>query len=194
MAAPFPIPPGAWLGLLGGGQLGRMFCMAAQSLGYRVAVLDPGADGPAAGVADRHLHADYLDPAGLARLAGLATAATTEFENVPASALEFLARSARVCPQAESVAIAQDRIREKAFFAANGFAVAPFAVLSTAADARGVGPGAGPRHRQERPAGLRRQGPDPGAVRCPRSSAPSPRWAACPACSSASSTSPARCR
>jgi 5-(carboxyamino)imidazole ribonucleotide synthase len=140
MAAPFPIPPGAWLGLLGGGQLGRMFCMAAQSLGYRVAVLDPGADGPAAGVADRHLHADYLDPAGLARLAGLATAATTEFENVPASALEFLARSARVCPQAESVAIAQDRIREKAFLASNGFAVAPFAVLATAADARGVDP------------------------------------------------------
>jgi 5-(carboxyamino)imidazole ribonucleotide synthase len=138
MAAPPTIPPGAWLGLLGGGQLGRMFCMAAQSLGYRVAVLDPGADGPAASVADRHVHADYLDPAGLARLAGIAAAATTEFENVPAAALEFLARTARVCPRADSVAIAQDRIREKNFLVANGFAVAPFAVLETAAGARDV--------------------------------------------------------
>jgi len=140
MAAPATIPPGAWLGLLGGGQLGRMFCMAAQSLGYRVAVLDPAADGPAASVADRHVHADYLDPAGLARLAGIAAAATTEFENVPAAALEYLARSARVCPRADSVAIAQDRIREKNFLAAHGFGVAPFTVLETAADAARVDP------------------------------------------------------
>ena len=88
------IPPGSWLGLLGGGQLGRMFCMAAQSLGYRVAVLDPAADGPAASVADRHIHADYLDAAGLARLAALASAATTEFENVPAAALDRVVRAA----------------------------------------------------------------------------------------------------
>jgi len=122
-----PIPPGAWLGLLGGGQLGRMFCMAAQSLGYKVAVLDPGADGPAASVADRHIHADYLDAAGLARLAGLARAATTEFENVPSAALEFLARSVRVTPSATSVAIAQDRISEKTFLAGHGVAGAPVA-------------------------------------------------------------------
>ncbi|NDP44000.1 MAG: 5-(carboxyamino)imidazole ribonucleotide synthase, partial [Aromatoleum sp.] len=74
------VPPGAWLGLLGGGQLGRMFCMAAQSLGYKVVVLDPAAEGPATGVADRHLRADYLDPGALAELAALARAATTEFE------------------------------------------------------------------------------------------------------------------
>jgi len=133
-----PIPPGQWLGLLGGGQLGRMFCMAAQSLGYKVAVLDPGADSPAGNVADRHVHADYLDPAGLARLSAIARAATTEFENVPASALEFLARTARVSPAAESVAIAQDRIREKGFLAEHGFAVAPFAVLVSERDASGV--------------------------------------------------------
>jgi len=133
-----PIPPGAWLGLLGGGQLGRMFCMAAQSLGYKVAVLDPGADGPAASVADRHIHADYLDAAGLARLAGLARAATTEFENVPSAALEFLARSVRVTPSATSVAIAQDRISEKTFLAGHGVALAPFAVLRSDSDARGV--------------------------------------------------------
>ncbi|HEY5309830.1 MAG TPA: 5-(carboxyamino)imidazole ribonucleotide synthase [Casimicrobiaceae bacterium] len=132
------IPPGAWLGLLGGGQLGRMFCMAAQSLGYKVVVLDPGGDSPAGSVADRHIRADYLDPQGLADLAALASAATTEFENVPATALEFLARTARVTPSAASVAIAQDRISEKMFLAGHGFAVTPFAVLRSPDDARGV--------------------------------------------------------
>jgi 5-(carboxyamino)imidazole ribonucleotide synthase len=130
------VAPGAWLGLLGGGQLGRMFCMAAQSLGYKVAVLDPGERGPAGSVADRHIRADYLDPHGLAELAALAQAATTEFENVPAAALEFLARTARVCPAATSVAIAQDRIREKAFLSNHGFGVAPYAVLRNDDDAR----------------------------------------------------------
>jgi 5-(carboxyamino)imidazole ribonucleotide synthase len=134
------IPPGSWLGLLGGGQLGRMFCMAAQSLGYRVAVLDPAADGPAASVADRHIHADYLDAAGLARLAALASAATTEFENVPAAALEFLSASARVTPAAASVAIAQDRISEKTFLSGHGFGVAPHKVLRTSEDAASVDP------------------------------------------------------
>ena len=132
------IPPGAWLGLLGGGQLGRMFCMAAQSLGYKVVVLDPGGDSPAGSVADRHIRADYLDPRGLADLAALASAATTEFENVPATALEFLARTARVTPSAASVAIAQDRISEKMFLAGHGFAVTPFAVLRSQDDARGA--------------------------------------------------------
>ena len=135
-----PIAPGAWLGLLGGGQLGRMFSMAAQSLGYRVVVLDPSADSPAGSVADRHIRAEYLDRAGLAELASVAVAATTEFENVPAAALEFLARSARVTPAAASVAIAQDRIREKQFLTGHGFAVAPFAVLESDADARAIDP------------------------------------------------------
>lgn len=129
------IAPGAWLGLLGGGQLGRMFCMAAQSLGYRVAVLDPNGESPAGSVADRHVHADYLDKAGLARLSALVRAATTEFENVPAAALDYLARSARVSPSAASVAIAQDRIAEKTFLSGHGFPVGPFAVLRSAADA-----------------------------------------------------------
>ena len=128
-------PPGAWLGLLGGGQLGRMFCMAAQNLGYRVIVLDPTADGPAGSVADRHLVADYLDPPALATLRESCVAATTEFENVPAAALEFLSRGLRVTPGAASVAIAQDRISEKTFLAGSGVAVAPFAVLRNRADA-----------------------------------------------------------
>jgi 5-(carboxyamino)imidazole ribonucleotide synthase len=135
-----PIAPGAWLGLLGGGQLGRMFCMAAQSLGYKVVVLDPGADGPAGSVADRQIAADYLDPAALAELARIASAATTEFENVPAAALEYLARHARVTPAAASVAIAQDRISEKMFLSGHGFAVAPFAVLRAAADVESADP------------------------------------------------------
>jgi 5-(carboxyamino)imidazole ribonucleotide synthase len=135
-----PIAPGAWLGLLGGGQLGRMFCMAAQSLGYKVAVLDPSDHSPAGSVADRHLRADYLDPKALAELASLCAAATTEFENVPAPALEVLARSARVAPTAKSVAIAQDRISEKTFLSGRSFGVAPFAVLRSAEDAAGVDP------------------------------------------------------
>ena len=125
-----PVAPGGWLGLLGGGQLGRMFCMAAQSLGYKVAVLDPGNESPAGSVADLHVHADYLDKAGLARLGSIVKAATTEFENVPAAALEYLAQRARVTPAAAAVAIAQDRIREKTFLASGGFEVAPYAVLA----------------------------------------------------------------
>ncbi|MGE5171275.1 MAG: 5-(carboxyamino)imidazole ribonucleotide synthase [Rudaea sp.] len=132
------IPPGAWLGLLGGGQLGRMFCMAAQSLGYKVAVLDPGAESPAGSVADRHIAADYLDTDGLAALRDLCSAATTEFENVPAAALEYLANARRVTPGAASVAIAQDRIREKTFVSGHGFPVAPFAILQAPADAASV--------------------------------------------------------
>ena len=130
------IPPGSWLGLLGGGQLGRMFCMAAQSLGYKVAVLDPGAASPAGTVADRHISAEYLHPPALAELSALVAAATTEFENVPVAALEFLSRTARVTPAAASVAIAQDRISEKMFLSGHGFPLTPFLVLRTRADAR----------------------------------------------------------
>jgi 5-(carboxyamino)imidazole ribonucleotide synthase len=129
-----PIAPGSWLGLLGGGQLGRMFCMAAQSLGYKVCVLDPGRDSPAGAVADDHLCADYLDEAALAELARRCRAATTEFENVPAAALAFLAQHCAVSPEAASVAIAQDRISEKRFLAASGVGVAPHAVITEAGD------------------------------------------------------------
>ena len=128
------IPPGAWLGLLGGGQLGRMFCMAAQSMGFKVAVLDPGAESPAGTVADLHIRKDYLDPTGLAELAALCRGVTTEFENVPAKALEFLAGHCVVSPQAQSVAIAQDRIREKQFVQSCGVGVAPYAVVRHADD------------------------------------------------------------
>lgn len=134
------LPPGSWLGLLGGGQLGRMFCMAAQSLGYRVCVLDPGADSPAGSIAERHLKADYLDDAALDELARTCRAATTEFENVPARALERLARDVAVAPAGASVAIAQDRIDEKAFVRRAGIEVAPYAVVRDEADLRTADP------------------------------------------------------
>ncbi len=128
------ISPGAWLGLLGGGQLGRMFTMAAQSMGYKVLVLDPGEHSPAGSVADGHIAADYLDNAALSEMAGRCAAATTEFENVPAESLRRLAVSSVVSPSADSVSIAQDRIREKIFLRDSGLAVAPFAVVRAEAD------------------------------------------------------------
>ena len=128
------IAPGAWLGLLGGGQLGRMFTMAAQSMGYRVMVLDPGNDSPAGSVADLHLQADYTDVDALEKVAARCAAATTEFENVPAESLRRLSEGCVVSPAADSVAIAQDRSREKLFLSEHGFAVAPFAIIRSEND------------------------------------------------------------
>ncbi len=124
-----PLPPGSWLGLLGGGQLGRMFCSAAQSVGFRVCVLDPSSQSPAGTVADRHIQADYLDGDALAELATLCAAVTTEFENVPARALEVLADHLVVSPAADAVGIAQDRIAVKRFVQECGLTVAPFAEI-----------------------------------------------------------------
>lgn len=126
--------PGDWLGMLGGGQLGRMFCHAAQSMGYKVAVLDPDERSPAGAVADLHIQAAYDDTAGLKQLAGRCKAVTTEFENVPAASLEILAASSLMRPGAHAVAIVQDRIREKAFFVASGVPVAPYCPVETVDD------------------------------------------------------------
>ena len=120
------IAPGEWLGLMGGGQLGRMFCHAAQALGYRVVVLDPDRDGPAASVADAHIEARYDDPMGLIKLAQRSRAVTTEFENVPAQSLQSLSTTCRVTPGAHAVEIVQDRIAEKSFIASQGVSVAPY--------------------------------------------------------------------
>ena len=132
------ISPGAWLGLLGGGQLGRMFTMAAQSMGYKVVVLDPGSDSPAGSVADDHIAADYLDPGALQELASRCAAATTEFENVPAAALRFLAQHCVVSPSADSVAVAQDRIAEKDFLTSAGIDVAPYRAVHRERDLEGM--------------------------------------------------------
>jgi 5-(carboxyamino)imidazole ribonucleotide synthase len=128
------IEPGAWLGLLGGGQLGRMFTMAAQSMGYRVVVLDPGDHSPAGSVADAHIAADYLDQTGLESLAARCAAVTTEFENVPAESLRYLARHCVVSPAADSVAVAQDRIAEKQFLASAGLEVGPYKAIRSVED------------------------------------------------------------
>lgn len=133
------IAPGEWLGLMGGGQLGRMFCHAAQSLGYRVAVLDPALEGPAASVADLHIQADYDDETALIKLAQRCRAVTTEFENVPAQSLLTLAAHCRVTPSAHAVEIVQDRIAEKAFIVSQGVAVAPYAAIRAESDLRAAG-------------------------------------------------------
>ncbi|WP_153101055.1 5-(carboxyamino)imidazole ribonucleotide synthase [Paraburkholderia hayleyella] len=126
-----PILPGAWLGMVGGGQLGRMFCFAAQAMGYRVAVLDPDVNSPAGAVADRHICAAYEDETALVELARLCAAVSTEFENVPAASLDFLARTTFVSPAGRCVGIAQERIAEKRFIASAGVPVAPYVAIES---------------------------------------------------------------
>ena len=127
-ASPEPLT----LGVMGGGQLGRMFVHAAQTMGYFTAVLDPDAQSPAGRVSHRHIQTDYTDPIGLKELAACSAAITTEFENVPAPALRELAKLRPVSPGADAVAIAQDRAAEKAHFEKCGVPCAPYAVIETA--------------------------------------------------------------
>jgi 5-(carboxyamino)imidazole ribonucleotide synthase len=126
------ILPGATLGVMGGGQLGRMFVHAAQRMGYATAVLDPDEASPAGLVSHHHIRTEYLDQEGLAELARVSAAITTEFENVPSAALATLAKSHPVAPGAYAVSIAQDRAREKAHFTRVGVPCAPHAVIETA--------------------------------------------------------------
>lgn len=123
--------PGATLGVMGGGQLGRMFVHAAQRMGYFTAVLDPDEGSPAGRVSHHHVRADYLDEIGLAALSGHSHAITTEFENVPADALARLAAHRPVAPGAAAVSIAQDRALEKAHFTRCGVPCAPYAVITS---------------------------------------------------------------
>ncbi len=132
------LPGEATLGVMGGGQLGRMFVQAAQSLGFRTVVLDPDADSPAGAVAHQQIRADYLDPRGLAQLAEACDAITTEFENVPAAALAQLAATRTVAPAGGAVAKCQDRADEKAHFRASGVECAPYAVIRSEADLAAV--------------------------------------------------------
>ena len=132
------ILPGATLGVLGGGQLGRMFVHAAQAMGYFTAVLDKDATSPAGLVSHHHIRTGYEDPQGLAELAQLCDAVTTEFENVPAGALNQLAETLPVSPAGSAVAIAQDRAAEKAHFMQCGVPCAPYAVIETPAQLAAV--------------------------------------------------------
>ncbi len=126
------------LGVMGGGQLGRMFVHAAQAMGYATAVLDPDPASPAGLVSHHHIATAYEDPQGLAQLAACSAAITTEFENVPAPALAALALTRPVAPGAAAVAIAQDRAQEKAHFDRCGVPCAPYAVIETAAQMAAV--------------------------------------------------------
>jgi 5-(carboxyamino)imidazole ribonucleotide synthase len=136
----FPVLlPGATLGVMGGGQLGRMFVHAAQRMGYFTAVLDPDENSPAGRVSHEHVQSDYLDEIGLAKLSGHADAITTEFENVPADALARLAEQRPVAPGAAAVAIAQDRADEKAHFTRCGVPCAPYAVITNEEELARVG-------------------------------------------------------
>ncbi|MBX3621500.1 MAG: 5-(carboxyamino)imidazole ribonucleotide synthase [Rhizobacter sp.] len=126
------IAPGATLGVMGGGQLGRMFVHAAQQMGYATAVLDPDVASPAGLVSHHHVRSDYLDDTGLAELARVSAAVTTEFENVPADALRRLGQERPVAPAGDAVAVCQDRALEKAHFVACGVPCAPHALIDSA--------------------------------------------------------------
>ena len=126
-----PIVPARHVGMLGGGQLGRYALMAARSMGYRTAVLEPDPHAPAKAVADLRITAEFDDERALAELAATADVVTIEFENPPAAALRYLAQRTRVAPSPEAVAIAQDRILEKRFLVDSGMPVAPFAVIES---------------------------------------------------------------
>ncbi len=129
----FPLPPGSTIGVLGGGQLGRMLAQAASRLGFDVAILEPELDAPAARVAAHVIVAAYDDPAGLEALATVADVVTFEFENVPAAALRRLADlGVPVAPGARALAVAQDRVDEKTFLNGAGVHTVAFAHADSA--------------------------------------------------------------
>jgi len=128
------ILPPATLGMLGGGQLGRFFVNAAHELGYKVWVLDPDANSPAGQIAERQFCVDYDDYAALDEFARGCAAITTEFENVPAATLDYLAKFVPVRPAAAAVAICQNRIAEKSFLRDNDFPHGPFATIRSEED------------------------------------------------------------
>ena len=128
------ILPQATLGVLGGGQLGRMLTVAARTMGYRVMVLDPDQNSPAAEFANEHIFAAFDDRAALEKMGRACAVITTEFENIPAESLAFLAQFCPVRPSAKVVATAQNRIREKNFLRDSGFDTAAFAEITSKTD------------------------------------------------------------
>ncbi|MBZ9817337.1 5-(carboxyamino)imidazole ribonucleotide synthase [Mesorhizobium sp. CA7] len=120
------LAPGSTIGIIGGGQLGRMLAMAAARLGYRIVVLEPQPDCPAAQVANRQIVAAYDDPAALAELASASAVVTYEFENVPVAAAQTLAATVPVYPPARALEVAQDRLTEKSFLNGIGIPTAEF--------------------------------------------------------------------
>jgi 5-(carboxyamino)imidazole ribonucleotide synthase len=128
-----PLPQGATIGILGGGQLGRMLSVAASRLGYRCHIYEPGA-APAGDVAFRVTTAPYDDDAALRAFAGSVDVITYEFENVPTSALDLLESLKPIRPNRRALAISQDRIPEKTFLNDLGLSTAPWAAVRSEAD------------------------------------------------------------
>ena len=128
------IAPGATIGILGGGQLGRMLALAAAPLGYRCHIFSPEPGGPAAQASAAEIVADYDDHAALDDFGAAVDVVTTEFENVPAEALERLRRAVPVRPGARSLRIAQNRIAEKDFVCGLGLQTTPYAAIDVGAD------------------------------------------------------------
>lgn len=126
-----PIEPPAVLGVIGGGQLGRMFVQAAQRMGYRTLVLSPFADSPAAQIAHEAIIAHPSDLSGLRRMAEKARAVTVEFENVSAPGLRWLSRHFPTRPDWKTIRVSQNRLREKGFLASRGFPLAPWRPVRT---------------------------------------------------------------
>ncbi len=133
MTVPSPLPPGSTIGIIGGGQLGRMAALAAARLGYRVHVYCPEPDSPASQVAAQATVAAYDDGAALERFAGAVDVVTFEFENIPAESVRLLAAHVPVRPSWQVLEVAQDRVHEKRFFNANGIATPPWRAVDDAA-------------------------------------------------------------
>ena len=131
---PGPHPPGSTIGILGGGQLGRMTALAAARLGYRCHVYSPEADGPGAQVAAESTVAAYGDASALGRFARAVDVVTFEFENVPAATLDTLTAAVPCRPGVRALAVCQDRVREKGFLAEAGVPVAPWAEVAREED------------------------------------------------------------
>ncbi len=128
-----PLPTGATIGILGGGQLGRMLSVAASRLGFRTVIFEPGGDCPAAHVANYHLQASYEDEDALRRFAESVDVITYEFENIPTSALDLLESLKPIHPNREALRVSQDRLTEKTFLTGLGLATTPFADVPDAA-------------------------------------------------------------
>lgn len=128
------IRPGSTLGILGGGQLGRMMAMAAAELGLRTHIYAPERDSPAFDVAAEHTVAAYDDEAALVRFAKAVDAVTYEFENVPSATAATLSAHTLLAPNARALEVSQDRLVEKAFIADLGIATAPFAPVGSEAE------------------------------------------------------------
>ncbi|MBM3846697.1 MAG: 5-(carboxyamino)imidazole ribonucleotide synthase [Verrucomicrobia bacterium] len=131
-----PILPGAWIGILGSGQLGRMLAIAAKQMGYRVAVFSPDSDTPAGQVADAETTASYEDLDAVRRFAKSVSVVTFEFENVPSATTAAAAEHALVRPDGRVLHITQQRLREKNFLKDQGFPVAPFRAIRSRDDLR----------------------------------------------------------